>query len=96
MLAATNSPLRAGIDEYSKFSPIASEKIIAVSASPLTANDCSSPRINPTTTTTNRTTVVKPTSVSAVRSGRRNKFRMAYSQGSSRHRANKIESQIEA
>ena len=60
------------------------EKITAVRGSPLTANDRSSPRINPTTTNTNTITVVSPANVSDVRNGRRNRFRIAYSQGSRR------------
>ena len=52
--------------------------------SPLTASDRSSPRMKPTTTNTIRITVVRPANVSAVRSGRRNRFRIAYSQGSKR------------
>jgi hypothetical protein len=40
--------------------------------------------MNPTTTNTIKITVAKPANVSAVRNGRRNKLRMAYSHGSKR------------
>jgi hypothetical protein len=52
--------------------------------SPLTASDDCNPRMNPTTVNTNKITIVRPAKVSAVRSGRRNRLRIAYSQGSSR------------
>ena len=61
-----------------------SEKITAVCGSPLTASDRSSPRMNPTTTKTRTITVVRPANVRHVRNGRRNRFRIAYSHGSSR------------
>ena len=62
-----------------------SESTIAVLGSPLTASDRSKPRINPTTTKTRTITVVNPANVKNVRNGRRNRFRMAYSQGSKRN-----------
>ena len=43
--------------------------------------------MNPTTTSTNSNTVVKPTSVNIVRNGRRNRLRTEYSQGSKREMA---------
>jgi len=57
---------------------------------PLTANERSNPRMNPTTTNTKTITVVKPTNVKNVRNGRRNKFRIAYSQGSNRKNINEF------
>ena len=56
----------------------------AVRGLPVTARDRSSPRMNPTTTSTNTTTIVRPANVSVVRSGRRKRLRTAYSQGSKR------------
>ena len=91
-LAATRSLVLIEIDEYSRFSPMPSEKMTAVCGSPLTASDASSPRMNPTTTNTIRITVVRPANVSAVRSGRRNRLRIAYSQGSKRKKNMSIDS----
>ena len=65
-LAVNKAGVRAVIDEFPGFSSELTEQTSTTSSSPLTDNDCSSPRMNPTTTNTSITTVVKATSVNAV------------------------------
>jgi hypothetical protein len=67
--------VRAAIAEFSMSAPEDIEYTNTTFAWPVAANEASSPRINATTTSTSNTTIDNPPNVSALRDGRRNKFR---------------------
>src|SRR5690606_12186304 len=72
--------------EFSIFASAFIEYTSATSGSPLTASDCSKPRMNPTTTKINSTTTASAPKVSALRDGRRSRLRTPNSHGNSRKR----------